>query len=48
MLFIVPETIVIPREGSFAEASSGSLRMVQELILTSFVSKLIEDIVWGG
>lgn len=38
---IVPATIVIPLEGSAAEASSGSLRMVQELILTSLVSKQI-------
>src|SRR3989344_8561156 len=33
---IVPETIVIPLDGSFAEALSGSLRMVHELMLNSF------------
>src|SRR5258708_38878031 len=38
---IVPETIVIPLDGSSAEALSGSLRIVQVLILNSFVSKRI-------
>jgi len=42
---IVPETIVIPRDGSCAEALSGSLRMVQELISNSFASKWMVDIV---
>jgi hypothetical protein len=41
---IVPETIVIPLDGSSAEALSGSLRMVRELILNSFVSKRIVGI----
>jgi len=41
---IVPDTIVIPLDGSAAEALSGSLRMVQELILNSVVSKRIVDI----
>jgi hypothetical protein len=41
---IVPETIVIPRDGSFAEAVSGSLRMIQEFILYSLASKSMVDI----
>src|SRR5262245_39732219 len=40
----VPETIVIPLDGSFAEALSGSLRMIQELISNSLASKWIVDI----
>src|SRR5919202_6599136 len=42
---IVPETMVIPLDGSFAEALSGSLRMVQELISNSFASQWMIDIV---
>src|SRR5690349_10058533 len=41
---IVPATIVIPLDGSSAEALSGNLRMIHELILNSFVSKRIGDI----
>src|SRR5689334_12356698 len=40
---IVPETIVIPLDGSFAEASSGNLRIVQELISNSSASKWMGD-----
>src|SRR5512141_2224572 len=41
---IVPSTNVIPRDGSFALALSGSLRMVQSPILSGVVSKRIVDI----
>jgi len=41
---IVPATIVIPLDGSFAEALSGSLRMVHEPMVYSFASKWIVDI----
>src|SRR5215212_12173157 len=41
---IVPETIVIPLDGSSAEALSGSLRMIQELISNSLASKWMVDI----
>lgn len=41
---MVPETIVIPLDGSLAEASSGSLRMVHELILNSSALKLIVSV----
>jgi hypothetical protein len=41
---IVPSTMVMPRDGSCALALSGSLRMVLEPILKSFVSNLIIDI----
>src|SRR5215216_4803740 len=44
---IVPETIVIPLDGSFSEASSGSLRMIQELISNSLASKWMVDIVYS-
>ena len=40
----VPETIVIPLDGSFAEPLSGILRMIQELISNSLASKWIVDI----
>ncbi len=42
---IVPVTIVIPLDGSFAEALSGSLRMVHEPMVYSFASKWMVDIV---
>ena len=41
---IVPSTKVIPRDGSFALAFSGSLRMVQSPILRGVVSKRIVGI----
>jgi hypothetical protein len=41
---IVPSTIVWPRDGSFALALSGSLRMVQAPILNSLALKLIVGI----
>src|SRR6476469_8848072 len=41
---IVPETIVIPRDGSFALALSGSLRMIHEPMLNSLASKWMADI----
>ncbi|GAC1355427.1 MAG: hypothetical protein NVSMB42_13790 [Herpetosiphon sp.] len=41
---IVPETIVIPLDGSFAEALSGSLRIVHEPIVYSVASKWMVDI----
>jgi len=41
---MVPFTIAMPLDGSFALASPGSLRMVQEPILNSLASKQIVDI----
>lgn len=40
---IAPFTTIMPLEGSWAEASSGSLRIVQSLILNNLASKLIVD-----
>ena len=41
---MVPSTIVMPRDGSFALALLGSLRRVHEPILNSVASKRIVDI----
>src|SRR5487761_211335 len=41
---MVPSTIVMPRDGSFALALFGSLRRVHEPILNSLASKRIVDL----
>jgi len=43
--FIVPSTIVIPRDGSFALALFGSLMTVHELIVDEIAVQRIIDIL---